>query len=155
MLIYFDGMKWNCLAQRYLYTSTCRGFQVSFQPAQHFKIMDLTWTLFGILFVPPRQANSVLWELFSLLVKPKTGKKPSGWSPVFKYRWIKTMRTNQQCQHLSQNVEKKQLLYMSVIIQINTVLILIGTPMLRLSLASDCFFCCTSVRFMWYPSPII
>lgn len=62
MLTYLDGMKWNCLAQRYLYTSN-RGFKVIYKPTLHFKIIDLTSTPFKIMFVPPFQAISVMWQL--------------------------------------------------------------------------------------------
>lgn len=42
MLTYLDGMKWNCLAQRYLYTSTTTwDFKVIYKPTVHFKMMDL------------------------------------------------------------------------------------------------------------------
>lgn len=50
MLTYLDGMKWNCLAQRYLYTSTTaiRDLKIMFKPTVCFKMMDVTcFFLFG------------------------------------------------------------------------------------------------------------
>lgn len=68
MLTYLDGMKWNCLAQRYLYTSTTtRDFKVIYKPAVHLKITDLTWTLLFFCFFL-WYSEDASWVLLSLLL---------------------------------------------------------------------------------------
>lgn len=67
MLTYLDGMKWNCLAQRYLYTSTTtRDFKVIYKPAVHLKITDLTWTLLFFFVVLRRCKLSLALSLLLL-----------------------------------------------------------------------------------------
>lgn len=150
MLTYLDGMKWNCLAQRYLYTSTSRGFKVIYKPTLHFKIIDLTSTplkfSLSLHYRPLVLCGScVSWDfsfgtqkmqaescsIFAAIISlfesclPYLGLLFYQWSPVFNYRWTKTMKTNwcSSCYYRIQfscKTHGRNNVYVSFIIQKNT-----------------------------------